>query len=256
MLRSDSFDRAYDELESRFRALAESEDTIFLPNPRPGGPVDYVLICMEPSLGRWARSAPDAYARVAAGFRNFLSSVEDFILHLAARRFLCSPDKRYHVTDLSKGAMLVGHADRDRTARYDRWYGALQEELELVARPNAGIIAVGKLVAQHLRRRGFSRPFTQVIHYSGQAAKARKAGVLGKEEQFRAFAKTMTHADLLDTASQVLQESGMPASMRNETLKRLVESELSDSRLQLLFVYKLAFESLRRRTGGAEMASS
>ena len=110
MLVDDSFHASYRELERRMNALAEADGNIFLPNPEPEGPVQYVLICMEPSLGRWARSTDQARSKVEAGFRNFLSSIEDFILHLCVRRYLCAPEQRYHITDVSKGAMLVGRA--------------------------------------------------------------------------------------------------------------------------------------------------
>jgi hypothetical protein len=43
--------RAYCNLERRMKALAESEGDVYLPNPKPAGLVDYILICMEPSLG-------------------------------------------------------------------------------------------------------------------------------------------------------------------------------------------------------------
>jgi len=68
------FDAEYRALEARMRTLAEAEDEVFLPNLPPQGPVQHVLICMEPSLGRWARSANHAKAQVRGGFRNFVSS--------------------------------------------------------------------------------------------------------------------------------------------------------------------------------------
>src|SRR5262245_42288303 len=83
-----SFHAGYRELEERMKALVEADGDVFLPNPEPEGPVQYVLICMEPSLGRWARSADEARSKVEAGFRNFISSMEDFILHFCARRYL------------------------------------------------------------------------------------------------------------------------------------------------------------------------
>jgi hypothetical protein len=155
------------------KVLAAADGDVFLPNPEPAGPVHYVLICMEPSLGRWARTADHARARVEAGFRNFLSSIEDFILHFCARRYLCGSEQLYHITDISKGAMLVNRAGLARNQRYDRWYGLLLEELELCATADAGIIAVGNAVAQYLGQRGFRRPFTRVIHYSGQGTRTK-----------------------------------------------------------------------------------
>ena len=170
----EGFRAAYRELQARMKVLAEADGDVFLPNPEPLGLVEYVFVCMEPSLGRWARSADEARSKVEAGFQNFISSIEDFILHFCIQQYLCEPTQRYHITDLSKGAMLVKRGRVARTQRYDRWYGLLVEELDLVASSRAGIIAVGNAVAQYLERRAFRRPFTKVIHYSGLAAQLRR----------------------------------------------------------------------------------
>ena len=105
-----SFHAKYRELEERMKALAESEGDVFLPNTEPEGPVQYVLICMEPSLGRWARSADEARSKVEAGFRNFLFSMEDFILHFCARLHLCKPKDLQPVCRSHRGAMLIKRA--------------------------------------------------------------------------------------------------------------------------------------------------
>src|SRR5450759_1165356 len=144
------FHTVYRELEERMKALAEADCNVFLPNPEPLGPVDYVLICMEPSFGRWARTADEARSKVEAGFRNFLSSIEVSILHFCVRRYLCEPEQRYHITDLSKGAMLVNRAGLARIQRYHKWYPLLLEELDLCATASAGIVAVGNVVSQYL----------------------------------------------------------------------------------------------------------
>ena len=56
-----TFEEAYSALEDDFRQRVEEDKQsgvkcIFLPNVEPIGPVDYVLVGMEPSLGdgRWA----------------------------------------------------------------------------------------------------------------------------------------------------------------------------------------------------------
>ena len=239
------FHSAYQELEERMKELAEADGDVFLPNPKPHAPVQYVLICMEPSLGRWARSADHAKSRVEAGFRNFLFSIEDFILHFCVRRYLCGPAQRYHVTDLSKGAMLVSRAGLARSQRYDKWYVLLQEEIDLCATSDAGIVAVGNVVSDHLKRRDFPRPVTRVIHYSGQAALARSAGIVGLEDSFEAFRDSVTLQDLVATTEDVLNTANVPAGIRDETLSRLAKSQLTTSRQQLIFNYKVAFESMR-----------
>jgi hypothetical protein len=246
---NEPFHTAYRELEERMKALAEADGDIFLPNPEPLGPAHYVLICMEPSLGRWARTAGHARARVEAGFRNFLSSIEDFILHFCVQRYLCNSQERYHMTDLSKGAMLVNHAGLARRQGYERWYALLQEELVLCAAPTAVIVAVGNVVSQALVRQGFRRPLTRVIHYSGQAGSARRAGVIGREDSFQdsfqAFRGSVSLEDVLATAEATLQAAHIPSEIRDQTVSRLVKSQLTTSRQQLIFNYKMAFESMR-----------
>ena len=165
---------------------------------------------------------------------------------MCARQYLCGPAERYHITDLSKGAMLTGRARIDRARRYDRWYGPLVEELNLVAKPGAGIFAVGTAVARHLARRGFPGPVTRVIHYSGQAGPARTAAIAGHEDDFEKFRNSVSLELLLATAEDVLNTS-VPANIRDETLALLAGSELSLSRHQLIFSYKLALESHKRR---------
>jgi hypothetical protein len=106
-------------------------------------------------------------------------------------------------------------------------------------------IAVGKLVSEHLMRRGFSRPFTRIVHYSGQAASARKAAIVGREDSFEAFKDSVSLDDLIAEAKDVLLEAGVPVKIRNEALARLTKSQFSVSRRQLIFNYKTAFERLR-----------
>jgi len=245
MLIDESFHTAYRELEERMKRLAEADGDVFLPNPEPLGTVQYILICMEPSLSRWARSADHARSRVEAGFRNFLFSIEDFILHFCVRRYLCGPAERYHITDFSKGAMLVKDAGSARTQRYDRWYPLLQQEIDLCANPSAGIVAVGKRVAEELARRGFRRPFTWVIHYSGQAGLARSVGLKGREGSFQEFIGSVSLEDVVATAEDVLKGAHVPPKIRDDTLARLAKSQLTTSRQQLIFNYKVAFESMR-----------
>jgi hypothetical protein len=240
-----SFHTAYRELEERMKALAEDDHDVFLPNPEPLGPVQYVLICMEPSLGWWARWADDPRSRVEAGFRNFLFSIEDFILHFCVRRYLCGSAQRYHITDLSKGAMLVHCAGRAKIQRYDRWYALLQEEIDLCATPSAGIVAVGNVVDEYLKRRRFRRPFTKVIHYSSQAGRARSKEVVGREDRFQAFRGSVSLEDVVTAAKGALKAAHMPSEIRKKTLSRLEKSQLTTSRQQLIFIYKEAFEKMR-----------
>jgi hypothetical protein len=245
------FHAAYQELQGRMKALAEAEGHVFPPNPEPLGPVNYVLICMEPSLGRWARTYDEARAQVEAGFRNFLASIETAILHFCARRYLCDSHRRYYITDISKGAMLVNSADVGRRQRYDRWYPLLLEELDLCATANAGVIAVGNIVFQYLnekgfqhylKEKGFQTPLAHVIHYSSQAGLARRRGVEGLEDAFDAFRGSVCLEDILATLETVLNEAHVPSEIRNKVFNQLPTDQLTTSLQQLIFNYKIAFE--------------
>jgi hypothetical protein len=140
--------------------------------------------------------------------------------------------------------MLVDRAGVAREKRYDRWYTLLQEEIDLVA-PNACTVAVGTKVYQYLKRRGFRRRFTRVIHYSGQAGSARSAGIVGREDAFGAFKDSVSHDDLFAAAQDVLASARVPAKIRDETLSRLKRFALTISRQRLIFNYKVAFERIR-----------
>ncbi len=84
MIEEAMFAKCYQNLELRMKARAETDGDTFLPNPTPSGPVDYALVCMEPSLGRWAATPEAAHERIAAVVRNFIYSLDDFIVHYCA----------------------------------------------------------------------------------------------------------------------------------------------------------------------------
>lgn len=244
MTTSYDFRSAYSAIESEMRSLAEVDGDIFLPNSVPLKQAEYVFVCMEPSLGKWARSIEDAKLKVYGGFQNFAFSIEDFILHFCIRKYLCSSSQSYHLTDLSKGAMSTKKAGIKKFERYDRWYELLLRELCLVA-PSARIFAVGKDVAKHLESRAFPRPFTKLIHYSSLAGNARALGIVGREEVFEKFKRSVSLDEILITVQDVLLKSTLSTSLRSETLNRIAKSTLSESRMKLIFIYKCAFEATK-----------
>lgn len=229
------------DLEARFAATAAADGDVYLPNFTPSAPVDAVFIGMEPSLGRWARTPDEAATRIAAGFRNFMWSPEDFILHYAARTSICASGGTYHITDVSKGAMTVEKANVDRRARYARWAALLDEELRLIEKPGTRIIAIGREVGLCLARHGFNREFTSIIHYSQLASAARTSAVLGREPEFRAFAETVSLNTLVEVATDIMREQSVPAAMAEETLTRIRRAKLSESHKKLAFAYVTSF---------------
>ena len=145
------FSEQYAALECKFKEQVEKDnndfkhfgiESCFLANVAPKAQVDYVLVAMEPSRPANIDS-----------IKNFAVSIEDFILHFCASKYLCKGTPTYHITDLSKGAMRVTDASSSpalRYERYKRWYPLLCEEIELVAWPNAPIIPVGHVVRDFL----------------------------------------------------------------------------------------------------------
>jgi hypothetical protein len=241
-----SFATQMRDLEREFAAAAAVDGDVYLPNFTPAGPVDAVLIGMEPSLGWWARTPAEAAQKIAAGFRNFMWSPEDFILHYAARRSLCSAGGTYHVTDISKGAMTVKKAHIDRRARYARWAVLLDKEVRLIAKPGAHIIAIGRDVCSFLERNGLYRDVKSIMHYSALASAARNAAVLGREAEFSAFSEMLSMLDIVDVAAEIMQENSVSTAMSAETIARLRGAKLTESRKKLAFIYSTVFATLNQ----------
>lgn len=237
------FHAAYRALESRMKALAEADGDVFLPNPEPAGAAEHVFIGMEPSLGWWARSTAEATPKIEAGFRNFVFLDHGTLsLHFAIREYLLRPGDGYYITDLSKGAMTVKRAAVDRSQRYDRWYELLLLELDLIAKPGANVFAVGDKVEDQLLRHPFPRSFATLLHYSPVNVAHRKKRIAGHEPDFEEFKMSLSIDRVLARAKEVMTES-LPPSFRDLALARLTPLYLSESDLQLIFIYKLAFDA-------------
>jgi hypothetical protein len=235
-----SFRDRYSALEDQFRAQAAKDKRVYLPNVEPSGPVPYVFITMEPS-GDWASSPQEAQAMVERGFRNFVEDRNGGViyLHHAIRHYLGA--ERYHVTDISKGAMPVSEAGRERPARYEEWYPLLGEELRVVG-PDARVYAVGKSdVAPFLKRRIPLDPDRVLLHYGPQGIAHRYKATREHRDEFKAFRATVSHDEILATAEAVA--APVRAWVRDSAIRRLSQLELTAPfRLALLFTYKLAFE--------------
>ena len=240
-----SFSEQYAALECKFKEQVKMDnedfgiESCFLANVAPKAPVDYVLVAMEPSLPANIDS-----------IKNFAVSVEDFILHFCAKEYLCKGEceRTYHLTDLSKGAMLVSDASSSpalRYERYKRWYPLLCEEIKLVARPNAPIIPVGYVVRDFLTVQKMSDLKDEILHYSQSAAPHRAKMPKRHPEQFSEFEKTVDMSHIEATAKRVVKEAELGSGEPEKTLKRLQSgSGLTKARKQLMFTYKCRFEKI------------
>lgn len=235
-----SFHDRYRVLEDQFRAQAAKDKRVYVPTVEPSGPVPYVFVTMEPS-GDWASSPQEAQAMVERGFRNFVEDRNGGViyLHHAIRHYLGA--ERYHITDISKGAMRVSEAGRERPVRYEEWYPLLRDELRVVG-PDARVYAVGKSdVARFLKGRIPLDPDRVLLHYGPQGIAHRYKATREHPAAFEAFRATVSQEDILATAEAVV--APVPAWVRDSGLWRLSRLELTAPfRLALLFTYKLAFE--------------
>ena len=70
--------------------------------------------------------------------------------------------------------MPVTVAALDRERRYKDWYPLLLKEIEIVGKPGAPVIAIGRKVEEFLRKKGMeeetNRKLYSVLHYSFQAS--------------------------------------------------------------------------------------
>ena len=182
---------------------------------------------MEPSFN-WVKnnSIEHAEKKIEEGFRNFQRPRDDkhplALFICSIERFLCQPRETYHLTDLSKGAMPVEVAALDRDRRYKEWYPLLLEEIEIVGKPGAPVIAIGTKVWNVFQRCDLSaescRPIHRVLHYSDNAAPHRRREAVNDPEGFAEFKA---------------EELGQwPAG-------------LSPSKEQLVFTYKKQFEAIK-----------
>ncbi len=226
----------YDNLEQRFRHQVEKDNAkigaqgIYLPGLRPKDQVDYVFVGMEPSFYSWAKSIADAKAQIAHGFLNFwglerppskllpdkpTNPLRIFVDSI--ERFLCQPGA-YHLTDLAKGAMPVNMARRDNDRRYKQWLPLLLEEIAIVGKPHATVIAIGKKVWSVLQTAEPQQYSDHVLHYSPSASRHRKCEPSKDPQGFKAF-----------IAEELRSGCYWPA-------------DLSLSLMQLAFTYKKQFQ--------------
>lgn len=241
-----AFGEKYAALERGFERQVEKDNkelgikSLFLPNISPEGPVDFVLIAQEPSLG--GGGEVKGVEKIKQGDRNFSGSFEDFILHFCIREYLCKGGKSYHLTDLAKGAMAVRVAELKPEVRYERWYPLLEKELRLVVKPGARIISIGRMVEGFLKKKKLCRHVGEIPHYSLTGSWHWGKSIKGREETFRKFCATVSREDVERVAEEVLKEG----ALKEEKLNRLRRGYgLTESRKKLMFDYKVAFEGMR-----------
>lgn len=244
-----SFAAQYANLETAFEEQVGKDNfdldldpgSKFLPSIPPEGPVDYVLIGMEPSFrGAFGEAACDDHPP-----KSFSGSMEDFILHFCVENYLCKGNRTYYLTCLAKGGMPIKIVTSVRNRRYRMWYPLLKRELDLVLKPNGIVIALGSLVDSFLRKQKLSRIHAKVIHHGRTVGGYRVEIPRRYPERYSAFAQTVSRTDIEDTARRVMKDAGMPLSETENTMQRLWSgSGLTESRKRLMFTYLCQFENI------------
>ena len=218
-----------------------------LRNIRPEGPVDFVLIAMEPSLRHESATRPDDWVNVMnREGRNFSYSLEDFILHFCASEYLCQGEQTYYITDLSKGAMHVKDAGTERNRRYERWLPLLKDELQVVGKPGeTRIVAIGSAATDFLKDKHLCKRIEGVLHYSARAA-SRMGRIQRWIDAFPEFCQTVSIDQIMATAKTVMELGEYSNKAIRDKIRRLENgSGLTESRKTLMFYYRNKFEELR-----------
>ena len=227
-----TFEEAYRSLkeESRLRVKKDNEEfcseSIFLPNRMPAGPVDYVLVGMEPSLAGWAKDLDDAQKKINEGFRNFDGV---WILRDPVENFLLRDGETYYLTDLAQGAMRVGDPGAGKPEKYEKWFPLFEKEIGLVAKPDALIISIGNRVGQFLNEKALYGHIGSITHYSRRAAAHWGKEIPGREDEFtksthgnpsrvfQSFQKSQKYLSLRRSCS-LTTRSGSSSSVPSPTL--------------------------------------
>ena len=243
-----AFSEKYAALEREFKEQVgrDNEDlgikSSYVHNFIPTGPVDYVLIAMEPSTGVPGgkdRKDPDQKAR------NFAWSVEDFILHYCIREYLCRDGETYHLTDLAKGGMKTRLAGKKRQCRYERWYPLLNRELQLLTKPEGTrVIAIGKVVSDFLEKKSLCEQVERILHYARTAARYRDSEIQPWIDQFPQFSQSIDKDAFQGSIEEVLHDAGMDSYIPNRP-EGGKSYRLTESRKKLMFLYKNRFSKLR-----------
>ena len=232
-----TFAQAYSELEDKFKAMVDKDkrshgiESLFLPNVEPTGQVDYVLVGMEPGLN--AMDLKTASKKIDEGtFENWGRYPQKNTLVFAVWNYLCDEGKtKYYFTDLAHGAMngeskgAKDQAKIDR-AKYERWYSLFEEELGLVAKPDAKIIAIGHTARDFLTRAGIHGYAGVVSHPSGNALSSAGMEISGNKERWGNYCR--------DTEACATDQ--FPSGVKKTWARR-----------KLVFDYMIRFERIRNQ---------
>lgn len=239
-----TFQQEYKALEGKFKEQISKDNkrfgwkgqsrSYYLPNLTPKGPVDFVLVAMEPSDGAKSKDGKLITPR------NFIGYPECFVLHHCVQRYLCDDGQTYHITDLAKGAMPTKQAKSTRVVRWPGWYPLLEQEIELVAKSDAPVIAVGNQVENFLNGANLARRVRWIPHYSRQVFATRSIAPRLYPGEYEQFAASVGWDDIESTARELVRGKAF-TKYRDDILDKRPKGPVSDSYKMLMFTYKKLF---------------
>lgn len=210
-------------------------NSIHLPNPIYTLSPKYCLVAMEPLL---SGKTPELFQSwINKSFKNFLYSHGDFILHYCAYTFLCHESFDYHITDISKGAMNTTLANKQRKDRYSNWLNILNYEFEFFGNPL--LIGVGRTATEFLSKAGFQTEFS-VMHYSQNNCARFNNYYQNHPKQYPTH---NLHIKLKNFAMQLLEKADYKKEMRDFTLNKIFNKELSNWEKGMFLNYMDKFSS-------------
>lgn len=215
-------------------------DSEFLPNPEICLRPSFCLIGMEPSVKKGGLE--QTRLDIQQGYKNFLHSEEDFILHYCAYTFLCNGLYDYNITDLAKGAMPTEYAKRTARARYPEWLPLLRSELKLLGNPKT--IAIGNGLADQLEFLGFKTDY-RILHYSWSNSKWIRNAYARINSHSPACYFTGIETTLKAFSEELMKRVGYSEQMREARLSKLFHRPLPLWKMALLALYKYEFQQIR-----------
>lgn len=227
---------------------------VYLPNSLPSKKVKYIFIAMEPSFGNWAKSEEDAKEQIELGFKNFIYSKDDLLLHFSINNFLSDS---YYVTDVSKIAMMGEDAKIIRKLIYPMWSEHLIYEINTFGKEECMLFALGRIAENEINNRiGSVKKAEYILHYSFEARGARHNTVFNQKKgidfrnDFNDFKKNFDYDELENFAEKFVKDNIKNSTIRQKVFDygvkniKKIKSSKSDLDLKLIFCYKMKFDKI------------
>ena len=176
---------------------------------------------------------------------NLLISIGDLTLNYGAHRHLCKPGEAYYITDLGKCAIPPQQARRKQREEFTFWYPKLLEELELVAKPTATVVVVGRATWNFLQKHSEFpyRLVGPILHWSKQTVGAAQMASTLFPAEWEEFRQTTTWEDLYKSTEEIFSEAGLSQYM--DKVGQRVKDGFRDRDMHYMFTYKKQMPLLR-----------